>query len=919
MTRTKGLKWIGIAIAIILTAGIGYQVTRTPEIDFNQDIRPILNNKCMRCHGGVKRSGGLSLLFRSEALLPNESGLPAIVPGDPGTSEMITRIKHTDPELRMPLDGEALTEEEIVLLEKWIASGAEWETHWAYIPPQKPEIPSVDDKSWPQSPIDHFIGAKMDKKGLTPNPEAKKEQLYRRVSLDLIGLPPTWEEVQQFVQDSSVDAYEKLVDRLLQSPRFGEHLASMWLDLARYADSKGYEKDPYRNIWPYRDWVIKAFNNNKPFDEFTIEQLAGDLLANPTQNQLVATAFHRNTMNNTEGGTEDEEYRVASVLDRVNTTWTIWQGTTMECVQCHSHPYDPFLQKEYYQLYDYYNQTQDADLDGEFPVLSYFREDSTIENISAWIQLQSPDLGIDLDRSLNSQIRNAAYPLLIPGNCDDFNDVRIAGDGSVDNWATNPNNIPDKDFFFVVKGVDLTEVSAIGYAFSSVGNQGVLEVRLNDTLGTILQKIEIPKAQKGFVSLPISSQNGKHDLYFRLYNKQVNAPEGRFSIRYIYLQNPDQPLTEKEREKRYEIVQKLRKAATKVPIMKTRLDDNERITQEFDRGNWMVKGDTVEAAIPHSLVSDSSQIPSDRLEMAAWLVSSENPLAARVIVNRFWAELFGVGLVETTEDFGTQGMKPTHPELLDWLAVYFRDELDWDVKALLKTLVMSATYRQSAVADKQKLAQDPANTWLARGPRVRLKAEQVRDQTLAVSGLLSDKMYGPPVMPPQPDNVWQVVYSGMQWETATGEDRYRRAIYTYWRRTSPYPSMIAFDAPSREFCVSRRISTNTPLQALVTLNDTVYVEAAMALAQRMQAQGETLSKQIRSGYEHALLESPDDETLNTLVNLYHTIKKERTGSQQLPELRIEQVSDNDDAILHQEVLTVVASAILNLDSFLMKQ
>ncbi len=920
MVRSKLVQITLLLVLVGISIGIGYSYFHTSNIDFNAEVRPILNDKCMRCHGGVKRSGGLSLLFESEALKENESGLPALIPGNGARSELIRRVKHTDPEVRMPLEGEPLSEREIAVLERWINEGAKWETHWAYVKPEKPSIPSISMSSWAENEIDYFISAKHKEFELNHSPESDKARLLRRLSLDLTGLPPTWEEVDAFVEDDSEDAYEQRVDELLASPHFGEKWASMWLDLARYADSKGYEKDPYRTIWQYRDWVIRAFNHNLPFDQFTKEQLAGDLLPKSSRDQLIATAFHRNTMNNTEGGTEDEEYRVAAVIDRVNTTWTVWQGTTMECVQCHSHPYDPFLQKDYYRSYAFFNQTKDADLNNEFPVLIQFepRVDSALRSLISKINGLGIQNKITPTDPLELQIKQALYPRLFPGDCDDFNDITIYGNRSVTNWTTNPNNIPDKEFMFVFHDIDLTDVTHISYTYGSNGNEGILDVVLDEPNGKKLHTVNFPKAKDGVEKVAIEPVSGKHDVYFFMDNRLVNAPEGRYTLKEIYLHHNN--LTRDPTLETYQdsiAYLYLETNMPEIPIMRERSEENLRLTREFIRGNWMVPGDTVYPDVPASLPPLPGEVSENRLGFAEWLVSKDNPLTARVIVNRFWMEIFGRGIVETTEDFGTQGIPPTHPKLLDWLAVHFQEDLQWDMKALIKTIVMSATYRQSIKANEEMLAKDPENKWLTRGSRIRLSAEQIRDQALAVSGLLSDEMFGPPVMPPQPENVWQVVYSGMKWEESKGEDRYRRALYTYWRRTSPYPSMISFDSPSREFCVSRRISTNTPLQALVTLNDTVYVEAAMALAQRMVQAGDSLEQQLIAGYQISQLQSPDEGTLNILERLYHEALNEEVIDND--GYTVEKVSDRSEIDKHVDALSIVASALLNLDSFVMKE
>ncbi|MDX2249386.1 MAG: DUF1549 domain-containing protein [Bacteroidia bacterium] len=900
----KNLIYGGIGVLLLTILVGGFFLGRKDKVDFNTEIRPILNGKCMRCHGGVKRQGGLSLLFRSEALEGGESGNPAIVPGSPQKSEMIARIHHHDPEERMPLEMEPLSEEEIALITRWIKEGAEWTDHWAYVVPQMPKIPSVSPKKGAKNPVDNFVFARLEKEGLSPAPEADRATLLRRLSLDLTGLPPTMEEVEAFSSDVSPEAYEKVVDRLLASPHFGERWAAMWLDLARYADSQGYEKDPYRSIWKYRDWVIRAFNENKPFDQFTREQLAGDLLPNATADQLIATAFHRNTMNNTEGGTEDQEYRTAAVIDRVNTTWTVWQGTTMECVQCHSHPYDPFRQEDYYRFMAFFNNTQDADLDTEFPTLETFsaKNDSAIREIIGWINKKYAHGSIDTTLDLISQIKTAIRPRLLPWDCDDYNDVEINWDKSADNWARLPKNIPYKSFFLKYNDIDLSGLNSFSFRYTCAGDKGKLEVRMDDPKGPIVAEINLKATRNGpaTIKTPKTAGEGIHDIYLSLVNTHAEQsdPDGNLRLYETVLNYEGVPAPNPQLIAWQDSLLRLRRKAEQTPIIRSRTENNLRKTHVFTRGNWLAPTDEVSAAMPGSLPQLSPDAPNSRLTAADWLVSPENPLTARVTVNRFWEQLFGRGIVETLEDFGTQGIPPSHPELLDWLALHFSEELKWDIKALLKTLVMSATYRQSSKVSEEVLAYDPQNRLFSRGPRIRLTAEQMRDQALAVSGLLSEKMYGKPVMPQQPEGFWQVVYSGEQWITSEGEDRYRRAIYTQWRRTSPYPSMTTFDSPSREFCVSRRIPTNTPLQALVTLNDPVYVEAATAFAQRMAEEGgENTEEQIRTGYKLALLQEPGPVAQETLVELYKAAEKEA------------QISP----------LTVVANAILNLDSFIMKE
>ncbi|AWW30218.1 hypothetical protein DN752_08825 [Echinicola strongylocentroti] len=756
-------------MAMLMVCGLSCSESRnTDTVDFNAEVRPIINSKCISCHGGVKQSGGFSLLFEEDALTATKSGTPAIIPGKAHISKMIQRIEATDPDERMPPEGAPLSKEEITTLKKWINQGAQWEDHWAFIPPERPELPAVDQEDWVNNPIDQFVLGKLESKGLTPTDEAPPAELIRRLSLDVIGLPPTQKMVERFRQNPSDKVYETIVDELLASSQYGEHWAAMWMDLARYADTKGYQKDRHRPMWKFRDWTIKAFNADMPFDQFTIEQIAGDLLPAPSKDQLIATGFHRNTMTNDESGTDDEEFRVAAVLDRVNTTWEVWQGITFACVQCHSHPYDPIRHDEYYEFYAFFNNTRDADTWTDSPTMPVYTE------------------------------------------------------------------------------IEAAERKKIMHWLDSVKSQNTA----NYQLASLVQEKETALA------------NIKPD-----------------------------PL----------------------PVMAELPAEEKRKTYVFERGNWMTHGKQVSPDVPGSMPQLPKDAPNNRLGLAKWLVSDENPLTARVTVNRIWGKLFGKGIVETQEDFGSQGIPPTHPELLDWLAIHFREDQSWHIKKLLKTIVMSATYRQSSAVTPELLEKDPANYWLARGPRVRLSAEQVHDQALAVSGLLSEKMLGPSVMPPQPDGIWQVINNPEKWVQSTGNDRHRRGLYTYWRRTSPYPSMMAFDSPSREVCVNRRISTNTPLQALVTLNDPVYIEAAQALAKKMSLSEESVKDQIAYGYELALFEAPTEATLGTLISLYEEAKT-HFGNGEFSLVNLDQEIKDPD----MNAKTVVANAIMNLDVFVTK-
>ncbi|MDB5262785.1 MAG: hypothetical protein JWQ14_2066, partial [Adhaeribacter sp.] len=757
-------KYFYTSLSVLLMVILVYfSCTRQPSasVDFNADIRPILNTKCISCHGGVKESSGFSLFSREDALRKSDSGKPAIIPGDPDNSELMRRLNSHDPEERMPYHGQPLPPEEIAKLKEWIKQGAHWSKHWAYIAPQQPQVPAdASDKA--VNPVDNFIWAKLQQQGLTPMPEAPKAVLLRRLSLDLIGLPPTEKEVQLFTSDSSPQAYEKQVDRLLSSPQFGERWAAMWLDLARYSDTKGYEKDQFRNVWRYRDYVIKSFNQDKPFNQFTIEQLAGDLLPQPSEEQLIATAYHRNTANNDEGGTDDEEFRTAALLDRVSNTWEVWQGTTMGCVQCHSHPYDPIKHEEFYQSMAFFDNTRDEDVPNESPTLVHFKPDDELKiaQLKNWVKKELPSVQLknDLDR-IESLVR-IGEPKIHPHAFDQLTNAALA-DGKYLGGGHNG--------FARLKGINLTGQTTLILNISN-RNGGTLQIRKDNLDGELLGEYKQAKSEKPQPPqreiISIKPTSGKHDLYFVFQNASLKNPQDYvFQLEWILFTDLLQGIDKASYAKAKVTLQQLLNVnAEKTPIMQENPADFRRRTHMFDRGNWLTKGKEVQPGTPKILPSFTSY-PKNRLGLAQWLVSPENPLTARVTVNRFWEQLFGYGLVESMEDFGSQGTQPSHPELLDWLAMNFQHQQGWQVKKLLKLLVLSHTYRQSSITTPELIEKDPANRLLARGPRFRLTAEQVRDQALSVGGLLSNKMYGESVMPMQPEGVWKVVYSNMKWET----------------------------------------------------------------------------------------------------------------------------------------------------------
>ena len=894
------------------------------EISFNRDIRPILNEKCLKCHGGVHAEAGLSFLFQEDAFKLTESGKMPIVPGKPFESELVRRIKEEDPDERMPQESDPLSPAEIEKIERWIHQGAEWETHWAYMPPTRPDIPSTNS-SWKKNDIDAFIWHRLKRMGLRPNGEAAPSVLLRRVALDLTGLPPEEDLAVKYLSNPSEDQYEALVDTLLSSPHFGERWAALWLDLARYADSQGYEKDPNRTMWKYRDWIISAFNRNVPFDSFTIEQLAGDLIPQADVDQLIATAFHRNAMNNTEGGTEDEEFRCASVIDRVNTTFDIWQATTIGCVQCHSHPYYPFRHNEYYKLSAYFNNTQDADLNNEFPYMSFPNkvDSAAIQDIIRYLQGTDSKWEGNAAFVNSSRLKEVLFPRLIPDYCDDFHNMLIYSDGTMANWSNNVNNHKDKEYYFLHGDIDISGLQQIQFWYASAGSDAAIKVYLDSIKGDVICVANF-KDSKGLrgaeyqgenkfrkTGFPVKTSTGRHDLIFEVINTTGAIPDGIVSIKEIILDYGKTPnaFTVKLQDS----LLKMHRRSVEVPIMKERSEQLRRKTYVFERGNYLLKEKEVKAGIPGILMNKSSDYPADRLGLAEWLVSGENPLTARVMANRIWEQFFGVGIVETLEDFGTQGANPTHPDLLDHLAIRFQEDLNWDLKRLIKEIVLSATYRQSSKMTEDKLENDPYNRYYSRGPRFRLSAEQIRDQALAVSGLINREIGGPSAMPPQPEGIWQVVYNDNKWVDAKGPDRFRRAIYTFWKRTTPYPSMLVFDSPSREVCISRRIRTNTPLQALVTLNDPVYIETARGLASRMNNVRGTGEDKISKGFWYLLFRDPEQTELNALMKLYDEAEKEFRDK---PHSKPVKLDDPGEEVL--DPMTVIANALLNLDEVITK-
>jgi hypothetical protein len=1015
-----------IAVGLATWRGVGQlRFTRFGgEVRFSRDIRPILNQNCVACHGGVRQKNGVSFIFREEALGVGKSGRPTIVPGKPDSSELIARVTSTDPEARMPYHAPPLAPQQIALLRRWIKEGAKWEDHWAFVAPKPQSLPAVKRSEWARQPLDRFILARLEKEGLAPSPEADKASLLRRVSLNLTGLPPTPEEQAVYLADSSPNAYEKQVDRLLASPRYGERWAALWLDLARYADSKGYEADRGRpGVWPYRDWVIDAFNRNLPYDQFVIKQLAGDLLPNATFDDHIATSFHRQTPNNDEGGTDDEEFRLVAAMDRSATTWSVLNGVTMNCVQCHSHPYDPIRHAEYYKSLAFFNTSRDADLPEDTPVL-YVPKDKTDYPEAAKLQQEIAALThsvVDSGRKLEQQTSWAALPIT----------AASASEAPALRWEADQlqrelARLPDEKLSarkkqdkrkYLVKAIAETRKLAVSRArekpvvfqvhdgemraAANTPGKSVYELTATvDAPEITALCIQVPTAnpeaarhtpEDGFVVDQIDAwvvqPNGHHDkIVFRYFisDSEENleaavgraaksglnstadpetggfaanpnlfharwtigvpaaplkfSPGSRLKVHLTQTENvTDKPALVKRARltasvdshwsaltqdsnfgvnlaQLTDLTRRLRKIrSVETPVMVEQAVYEKRDTLEFERGNFLTKtGPALTPDVPGLFPKLPAGEPRNRLTLAKWFFVPEQPLTARTAVNRYWEQLFGTGIVETLENFGSVGEEPSHPELLDWLALHFQNDLHWDMKALLRELVTSTAYRQSAKATPAVIERDPRNRLLARGPQQRLTAEMVRDQALLASGLLTDTMGGPPVMPPQPEGVWNSVYNDSKWVDATGRNRYRRAIYTYIKRTSGYPSFLTFDASDHDVSLARRIPTNTPLQALVTLNDPVYQEASEALAKRMMKERDALDGRLEYGARLVLSRSLTDGERATLRRLY----EEALAAPGAPRLVKVATSGNGRSGKELVALTAVASVLFNLDAAL---
>lgn len=1146
-------------------------------VDFGQDIRPILSQNCFTCHGPDENERKADLrLDTKEGLLAVLDGRPVVVPGDSSKSELFRRITTPDEDDRMPpaKTGKTLNTEEVEKIRAWIDEGASWEQHWAFVPPVRPALPELKENPWDRNPIDRFVMARLQKEGLSPSPEAGKETLIRRVTLDLTGLPPSVQEIDAFLADDNEDAYEQLVDRLLNSPRYGEQMARYWMDAARYADTHGYHIDAERSIWPWRDWVIKAFNDNKPFDQFTVEQLAGDLLENPTQEQVVATGFNRNIMTTGEGGAIEEEYRVKYGVDRVDTTATVWLGLTMACAQCHDHKYDPVTQVDFYKLFAFFNGVAEPALDGNRPTPAPVVKvpsaeqarrleemDGTIEMVRSKLDGPMPETdraqalweeewrrklqgqwhALDLveakskegaelrmleDRSIlasGSNPERDEYQLLFKTGLNEIRAIRLealtheslpgggAGraknsnfvlteleieaaplsqpeafvpvkflsaqadysqakfgientiDGKEDTgWAVDGDSKKEDRTAVFIPAAPITFDEPVQLRVrlrfgSQFGQHAIGRVRFTATDDGFLAGILAPAQLSSWQVLgPFKAADGK-EAFEKVYppeeevkfaetyadgtlkwsakpefvDGEIHNLEGENAATYLYRtidvaegeaftislgsddaikawlngevvlardvmrgiakdqdkiavhlkpgtnrlllkvvnyaggygfyfrMDPEEQglpvdilfaLASEPSQRGDEVTDKLRRhyrkqhseewrrwndELTQVESEKKKLEESipltlvmremekPRPTHILKRGEYDQPGEMVEPGVPGFLPPLPEGAPNNRLGLAQWLVDAGHPLTARVTVNRFWQRYFGSGLVRTTEDFGTQGERPTHPQLLDWLATEFIAS-GWDVKALQRLIVTSATYRQSSRVTPELLARDPANRLLARGPRFRMDAEMLRDNALAISGLLTERLGGRSVKPYEPPGLWEAVSYGFsqKYQQSSGSDLYRRSLYTFWKRQSPPPNMVLFDAPSRETCNVRRPRTNTPLQALALMNDPQFVEMSRGLAERIMRE-ETGTPAARASYAFRLAtgRNPGTEELNLLIEFYED-ERERFGQEAEGAVALLQVGDlpRDSSLDPAELAawTSVANLILNLDETITK-
>ncbi|MEP6754071.1 MAG: DUF1553 domain-containing protein [Chthonomonadales bacterium] len=1060
MTRSIRLAILISAVGMlpIMLAATAQKPTQVHKIDFDSEIRPILSENCFACHGfdNNKRKAGLRLDTAEGSIEKLVSGHVAIRPGDLKSSALVERVISTTSSQMPPVaSGKHLTPTQIATLKTWVAQGGKYSKHWAFVKPVRPAVPSVMQKSWPRNPVDAFILNVLEKQNMKPSPEANKATLIRRVTFDLTGLPPTMAELDAFLQDKSPTAYDAVVDRLLASPKFGERMALPWLDLARYADTHGFHIDSQRDMWRWRDWVISSFNKNMPYDEFVVEQLAGDLLPNATLDQKIATGFNRNHPINFEGGAIPEEYAAAYIFDRIDTTATAFLGLTLRCAQCHDHKYDPLTQRDFYQFYAFFNSVPEQGLDGQKGNAVPYLKAPTVEQADQLIEFKSeisnlektrdkrvadlaPGLKFWLDgaESHPERFKVAEAGLAEHLTLDETSGavVRDSTGKLVGTWKGKPAQVQGK-LSRAVK-LDGTNYVDLGESFKfdrmDKASYGAWVYLTSNDASTALSKIDSDDNFKGFdlwiaggkafvhifhnfpddglrinmrgavplnqwhhmfVTYDGSSKAAGLHLYIdgkladteithdtlkgtivtkkpfvigkrsngsdfkgmidevRTYNRDLTAAEVAEIVAVdnvregLNVDNAHRTSTQSAALADYfynHTDAEYQKVATDLSAVKknfTDLDssipttmvmsemDKPRETFMLVRGQYDKKGTKVSPAVPAVLMTLKEEIKPTRLGLAKWIVDPDNPLTARVEVNRLWQMVFGNGLVQTSENFGTQGERPTHPELLDWLATEFVAKR-WNVKSFIRLLVTSATYRQSSAITHALEARDPENKYLARGPRARMPAEGIRDQALALSGLLVPKIGGASVKPYQPIGLWEdISFKGGEFSAQTfvqdhGEKLYRRSMYTFWKRTCPPPSLQTFDAPEREFCIVRRSVTNTPLQALVLLNDITYVEASRKFAERVNTTYRgSAAKRVNMAFRLAACRYPNVREQRVLMSVFdkqlHRFQRDNVAAKKLLSVG-ESKRDEKLDVADLAAMTEVCSIILNLDEVITK-
>ena len=1012
--------WLPLALLLALSAAAPAAET----VDFNRDIRPILADNCYQCHGpdATDVQGGLRLDLRDVVTQPADSGEVAIVPGQPEQSELVRRIMSTDEaEIMPPEDSrKVLTAAERELLQAWVAEGAEYQDHWSFLRPQRSAQPQVNASDWVRNEIDRYVLAKLESRGMTPSPEASRETLIRRVSLDLRGFPPTVAEIDEYLRGQSEGAYERMVDRMLDSPHFGEKMARIWMDLARYGDTNGYHYDSTRQVWLWRDWVIRAYNDNMPFSQFTVEQLAGDLLPAATVDQKIASGFNRNTRYNEEGGADPDEWRVEYAKDRTRTLGQVWLGMTLGCADCHSHKYDPISQREFYQLYAFFNSLDEPGAQGhrqKYPPLvevpteaqqqQFAQQEAEIAGLENQIReavtqadyREPADLAaepqsepvdqvwIDDDAPEGAQLQGQGSPAWqwIDKQSGPVHRgeraTRRTGKGLNQHFFTGAKQqleIQEGDVLFAWVWLDpnnppqtvqlqFNDGSWEHRAFWGArrgygGREGPQNHQVGKLPGTgKWTRLEVPAQDVGLK--PGAKLNGwaftqfggsvvydhagvtrvtpdtRHLRSLAVWaeaapmNKQLSADirnaakvaadkrtaEQQQTLRDYYVEHvlgQTRDIFDPLHRKLEQTRSALKKGREQVPFQLVSVELKEpRPTFMLVRGDFDKPGEPVERDVPEFLPALPDDAPRNRLGLARWTVSDEHPLTARVTVNRYWAQLFGRGIVETIGDFGRLGRYPTHPQLLDWLAVEFV-ESGWDTKHILKTMVMSSTYRQSSVNDLRHGSIDPDNHLLWRASRFRLPAEEIRDSTLKIAGLLSPKVGGPPVFPFQPEKYYEGKKGGWSWKVSEADNRYRRGMYTFWRRTTPYPTFVIFDAPDRSQCTVARARTNTPLQALATMNDPQFVEAARVFAQQLLKDGSAGdNERLNLAFRGAVARRPSEVELKVLQRLLQDELKHYQANPAAAKALVAAGAYPQaelDAVQHA-AWTAVANALLNLD------